>query len=543
MSELIRSLLSSVDASTVTDVFSIIMILLFIIAIFSKCTNRFLNFLDYAPSLLTSLGILGTFTGIVIGLFEFNITDIDSSISLLLDGLKTAFITSILGITLSLILKLFSQCYNPTRFAEVDITMEHLYNTLCDQVSATQNLSSTVKNNQDSFLATQRELTEVSRKHQLDFIENQRILAEENRTIELKNQEAFLRNQESYLEKLDNSVAQFAREGVQSLVREMNEVVMNFNQHVQVEFGENFNKFGQRLDNFQDVVTALGEEFTQHEERIQYWTEHCDANVVSLARVRNEIEEIGSILSSVPDFITLFGNMVTEGQSQLSGLNSTLQDYGDISERINKALPQIHEKLTQYAGSTSALEKLLTQDIKQALNHYQETLVTAQQTALTPIADWQAQMDLNLKKLNDSYQTSIFTMADQTQTLENQVNLITKTLESMSSLDGNLINELVGQSIAVHRSSMQDLAVSQASTYQEMTDSLAALIQKNHTQSDRLFTRQVDGIEHHMRREIEEVMKGMGEALAIISGQFTRDYQGLIHQMQGLLNNHKAIEK
>lgn len=543
MSEFIRALLASVEASAITDFFSIIMLALFLIALFSKITNRFLNFLDYAPSLLTSLGILGTFTGIVIGLFEFNIANIDSSISLLLDGLKTAFITSILGITLSLILKLFSQCYNPKRFAEPDITMAHLYNALCEQVTATQYLSSTVKNNQDRFLETQRELTEVSRKHQHDFVESQRILAEKNRQIELKNQEDFLKNQESYLEKLDNSVAQFAREGVQSLVKEMNEVVRNFNQHVQVEFGENFQKFGQRLDQFGDVVNALGEEFTQHEERIQYWTEHCDANVVSLVRVRNELEDVSNILAKVPDFISTFGTMVTEGQAQLTGLNSTLKNYGDIGDRINQALPQIHDKLTQYADSTSALEKLLTQDIKQALNNYQEALVAAQAAALSPIAEWQSQMDVNLNRLNESYQHSIHAMSGQTSTLAEQVNIITKTLESMSSLDGNLVNELVTQSVAIHRSSMQDLAVSQAQTYQEMTDSLAALIQKNYSQSDRLFTRQIDGIEHHMGREVEEVMRTMGEALAMISGQFTRDYQGLVYQMQGLLNNHKALEE
>jgi hypothetical protein len=46
-----------------------------------------------------------------------------------------------------------------------------------------------------------------------------------------------------------------------------------------------------------------------------------------------------------------------------------------------------------------------------------------------------------------------------------------------------------------------------------------------------------------MGREVEEVMRGMGEALAMISGQFTSDYQGLIYQMQGLLNNHQAIEE
>lgn len=44
-----------------------------------------------------ALGILGTFIGIIIGLLNFNTESIDTSIPVLLGGLKTAFITSIVG--------------------------------------------------------------------------------------------------------------------------------------------------------------------------------------------------------------------------------------------------------------------------------------------------------------------------------------------------------------------------------------------------------------------------------------------------------------
>lgn len=53
---------------------------------------------DSIPTVFTSLGVLGTFIGIYIGLREFETTDIDGSIEELLNGLKAAFITSIVGI-------------------------------------------------------------------------------------------------------------------------------------------------------------------------------------------------------------------------------------------------------------------------------------------------------------------------------------------------------------------------------------------------------------------------------------------------------------
>lgn len=58
------------------------------------------KFREYAPTLMGALGILGTFIGIIIGLLNFNTESIDTSIPVLLGGLKTAFITSIVGMFL-----------------------------------------------------------------------------------------------------------------------------------------------------------------------------------------------------------------------------------------------------------------------------------------------------------------------------------------------------------------------------------------------------------------------------------------------------------
>ena len=55
---------------------------------------------------IVSLGILGTFIGIAVGLFHFDVTDIQKSVPQLLEGLKTAFITSGLGIFFSIVLSI-----------------------------------------------------------------------------------------------------------------------------------------------------------------------------------------------------------------------------------------------------------------------------------------------------------------------------------------------------------------------------------------------------------------------------------------------------
>ena len=104
--------LKNISSGTITDAFFIAMLavlsvgfLAFITSRSNKAKRRSI-FADYAPTLLTSLGILGTFTGIVSGLLNFDIEHIDTSISTLLGGMKTAFLTSVIGVCFSIGLKI-----------------------------------------------------------------------------------------------------------------------------------------------------------------------------------------------------------------------------------------------------------------------------------------------------------------------------------------------------------------------------------------------------------------------------------------------------
>lgn len=62
--------------------------------------------IELVPDVLTSLGILGTFIGLVVGLKDFEPTNYETmtaSVSSLVEGIKVAFLTSIYGLSLSLV--------------------------------------------------------------------------------------------------------------------------------------------------------------------------------------------------------------------------------------------------------------------------------------------------------------------------------------------------------------------------------------------------------------------------------------------------------
>ena len=78
-----------------------------------------LGFLDHKTgkdlkSQIVSVGVLGTFVGIFIGLQAFNPADIVNSVNEILVGLKTAFFTSIVGMSVSTILSIV-QKFDPKR--------------------------------------------------------------------------------------------------------------------------------------------------------------------------------------------------------------------------------------------------------------------------------------------------------------------------------------------------------------------------------------------------------------------------------------------
>ena len=62
------------------------------------------RWIEQLPSLISTLGVLGTFLGITIGLLHFDTADLNASIPHLLEGLKTAFFTSLAGMIGSLFL-------------------------------------------------------------------------------------------------------------------------------------------------------------------------------------------------------------------------------------------------------------------------------------------------------------------------------------------------------------------------------------------------------------------------------------------------------
>lgn len=114
--------------------------------------NPFL--LSAIPSVFTTLGVLGTFIGIAVGLEKFDVNNIDASIPPLLEGMKTAFYSSIIGIGLSLISARFveylQRVYSKTQPQKISGEEQAIY----ELTQAVERLQKLISSDSDESLST-----------------------------------------------------------------------------------------------------------------------------------------------------------------------------------------------------------------------------------------------------------------------------------------------------------------------------------------------------------------------------------------------------
>ncbi|WP_428819163.1 hypothetical protein [Microbulbifer sp. MCCC 1A16149] len=450
MSELLRSVFLALSPDAVTEGFLYLMLSLFALAVVCRFVRRGGEFVEQAPGLLTSLGILGTFTGVIIGLFEFSLVDIDQSIATLLDGLKTAFITSVCGIGLSIVLRAL------TRFIPIPGDSAGPVTELADIQQSLQQL-----------------------------------------------QAALVEGQERQLKQSENQLTEFSEQISRALVSEMEQVVQRFNERVEAQFGENMTRFGENFAQFDAMVATLSKEYKAHEERVEYWSEHCDTAVIGMVQVARDLQQVHQQLAEVPQFFEGMQGFGKDVREQMQALNVQLERYGQVSAQVQEVMPQLGDRIAQFVDGIDVVQQVMTSDMKQ----------------------------------------SLVSIAQQSELLGAQIQAVSGAFEKMSSLDADFIQSLVQESVTTHRNGMQELALQQARTHKEMVDALSHVIRKSIGDSENTIGKQYQMVERRMEEEIEGVISAMGQALAAISGQFTRDYRQLIGQMQRLSESAGRAEQ
>ena len=361
---------------------------------------------EYFPTFISTLGVLGTFFGITMGLMAFDTTDLDKSIPGLLDGLKTAFFTSLAGMIGSMILSAFIGRKQDEKEGGIS-DINQAAGTICQAVKQMSDLNkSTIEK-----LASQMEEQEKDRK-------------------------AFYSTMGSVMESVKKTQASISESLLsinksQSAVEsEMHSVVINQRSQNEVLF-----------EATGSMINSIG----RLEENSTTQTSH-------LAATQKSIVEIAEFTHHIPDLVDLVEGTVgtqEEINTQVQKLKNILDgEVLQIEESMNKTNQLLERKFDEFTellkkSNTEALVEVI--DLVEGMVGTQEE-INAQVQKLKNILDGEVlQIEKSMNKTNQLLERKFdeFTELLKKSNTEALVEVMKKVTEEFQKQMNSLINKLI----------------------------------------------------------------------------------------------------
>ena len=296
--------------------------------------NRRKGNASYNAEMSLSFGILGTFTGIVLGLVNFDVDDIQGSIPQLLEGLKFAFTTSIAGMISSILIKLFpgkdtesrSEATPETIQAElgkINQTLERNNNELRDE------FKKLISGDNDTSLVNQIKLLKTDLVEQL----------KENKDL---NKSGFdeLNNQ---FTQLGEKIAKLSSD---AMVEALKQAIVEFNKQLADQLGDNFRQLNEGVKN-------LLEWQDQYKDTVDEMQDSIGVIIEKLNDATSAIEEISTSLEPIPETVESIETLFNDAEKSIGLLSTTLESYKDMSEKATDAFPIIENNLTKMTKDLS----------------------------------------------------------------------------------------------------------------------------------------------------------------------------------------------
>lgn len=541
----IEETLKSVSAANVTEAFCLVMLAIFVLSVWQGRKGRHDQFLEHAPAVLVSLGILGTFVGIVIGLLDFDAHDIKGSIEGLLDGLRTAFITSLVGMTLSILLKaLDAWWFAPARGRAEQpdsVTPEHIHGVLTQQVKLLEGLNQSLAGNEEGSVAGQLKLmrTDVS-----DF------------------RNGIDRAHREFQEKLFLHLTLFgemlAKSATETVIEALRQVIQDFNKHLVEQFGDNFKALNESVGKMNEWQVLYKEHVEALEARIELAIHELErtatANEAISRSLTSSEQSIGSIdnhCQSIPTAIGQLEPVLQVNQHQIQELQRHLDAFIAMRDQATRAVPEIKqhiETLTQGLSEGVASVMTVMHEGAQEFGRSVDRTNSAMGETANIVTSKSEEIALNMQDAAQEFGVSV-----------------RETLESMMS-NSKALEQQMGQAVAQAASSMAEvfrqatgqiqdgLTSSVEATMNTLRSSVESSLSQTESQIQGSANRTMGAVEAQVReaterasaslqiqlnamdqaigRELEKVFKEMGSALATISRRIADDHAELAQRVR-----------
>ncbi len=368
------------------------------------------------PNIVTTLGVLGTFIGIAWGLYDFDVKHIEDSVPKLLSGLKLAFTTSIAGMSLSILIKVFPGIYGLKKDSEIEgATLDTLASLL-------------EKSNEISALSA------VSNEKQLKSIES--ALTGDGETTLLtqmqKLRTTLIDKQDELLKAFNTFAEKMVEDTRTSFIEALTEVVKDFNTLINEQFGENFKELNLavgRLLEWQENYRVQLDGLMNQQKAVLESIQRCEQ---SLVKITEQSETFQTTANSLDKILTGLNDEVED-------LHDHLSAFSELADNAKNAFPVIHENINQITNNFKDTVTLNQESIVEQANLLKEahTRLNGQITEVT------RELNTNINRLmQDNAKRIANQVSELNKSLGEQLNQSLKTLgDQLASLSDRFVQD------------------------------------------------------------------------------------------------------
>ena len=316
--DLFTALLIAPINDPISGIFIAIILYVFLCAIWPRMPFAPI-FAKNAVATLPSIGILGTFIGVLVAVSQFDTSPdgMIQSLGVIMQGLKIAFSTSIYGLAGSIIVRFHAKS---SAGSEIEVGPDEILEAIRKGNSEAKEGNATLVNaiagDADGSLNNQLRLM---RQDLTDFAKT---VAEANTT--------------AFIDALKQAIA-------------------DFNQNLTEQFGENFAKLN-------EAVGKLLEWQENNKKDMESLRDTLDKFVSAARDTSTAIQEIEKSTASIPNTVSGLAELLTKLDAQIDDIEQRLSVFAEISEKASSALPEIREILLEYTnGLRDSMDGILNQ--------------------------------------------------------------------------------------------------------------------------------------------------------------------------------------
>lgn len=450
-------------------------------------------------NIASTIGVLGTFVGISIGLWKFNPNDITSSVPLLLSGMKIAFATSIIGMAASIFMKYIALKNEDEE--NIDDIME-LFNTM---IAESRNVNNTLIENQKQTENVLNKVSEIWASHQ------------ENLTVELKSEILNLNN--NTISKQEELIGEFKK------------------------LGECFTLLNSGVNNlltWQENYKETIENTTKELETVIQTIHNADESIESISKNASLIKENNENLSEVLKEINKTQNVIIDSNKSII----------EISNTAKESIPQINEHFTNIDNrtkeSTAYLQTLISENLNNIKSYLEKITEDVLSKTTQSIYENNRQFKYEISEHISQCKMLIYSLKDLIPDINEHLlstqKRFNKTLihfneEVQNSFKENTyeINkqvQLLKENTANINNTLDDTISLSTKRLENITVATSNQIKTMAEEMEKLCVRKIEKLDNTLIEEFTDALSCLAGQLVTISEGFSEDYYRLLEELK-----------